>query len=373
MRGATPPPSGIRLRSPGPLRVQLEGRRVGPYLLGPQVGRGGMGVVHLATDPAGRRLAVKLLHPHLCDDPELARMFYDEARVAQLVDHPNVCRVTDFGRHGELLYLAMEHLQGAPLSEVLRQRGPLPIWMAARVVADAARGLHSAHELRDEHGQPLGLVHRDVSPQNVFVSYDGMAKVLDFGVARTRGRIASTAQGVLKGKLSYMSPEQVEELPIDRRADVWALGVILWEAIAGARLFDRGNHLDVARAVLTADVPPLRERRPGCPPELEAIVDKALQEEPMRRYASAGELADALERFLESHFAVDRSQVGLWMQIHVGPAELDAPDTDPDPTRMTPKTRARLWRARLLFAAAGALMVTVVWGCSSAFLWWALS
>lgn len=361
---------------PEPVHVELEGRRVGPYRLGPRIGRGGMGVVHTARDRHGRNVAVKLLHPHLSDDPELGRMFYDECALACLVDHPNVCRVYDFGRQGDLLYLAMEQLSGVTLGSVLEQRGALPVWLAARVISDAAHGLHAAHELTDELGNPLALVHRDVSPQNVVVGLDGLSKIVDFGVARTRSRAGSTEQGVLKGKLAYMAPEQLEELPLDRRADVWGLGVLLWESIAGERLFRRENEIDVVKAVLTADVPPLRSRRPDCPPALAAIVHRALEEEPLRRWATAADLANALDGFLAKHpMPSNTDRVSDWMCqfVEAPTVETDAFEDEPEieddatPEPVTMLHREALVAVGALAGVSGTLLgllvvLAVIWG-----------
>ncbi len=360
------------------LRLQLEGREVAGYVLGERLGRGGMGVVHAAIAPDGTRRAIKLMHPHLADDPELTRMFYDEASVAARIDDPHVCRVHDFGRQGDLLYLVMDELRGASLATVLAQRGRLPLWLAARIVAQAARGLHAAHELTDDRGRRLGVVHRDVSPQNVVLSYDGVAKVVDFGVARARGRLASTAEGILKGKLAYMSPEQIEELPLDRRSDVWGLGVILWETLAGERLFRRESHLDVVTAVLTADVPPIQARRPECPDALAAIVARALEEEPLRRFPTALALAEALEAYLddlaEGTAPSDPARVADWLCTHVDArtAETEPPPTPEEPaTAMTPRTlrsRDRDWmrsRALLGLGATGLFLLgffLALWG-----------
>ncbi len=288
-------------------------RRLGRYTLRYRVAQGGMASVYLArmrseASPAmgrfGRWVAVKTIHPHIADNPRFVTMFIDEARLAGRLDHPNLCSVFDCGNEGEVYYLAMEYLHGESLGVTARHAWgramPIAPELCARIVADAARGLHSAHELRDEEGILAGVVHRDVSPENIFVTYEGVVKVVDFGVARSRDQTDLTAAGELKGKLAYMAPELVREQSIDRRVDVWGLGVVLWEITVGRRLFRRESDSETLFAVMRDTVPPPTTLRADYPPALEAIVMRALERDTSLRYGTALELARALDAWIAS-------------------------------------------------------------------------
>ncbi len=280
--------------------------RLGRYELHFRLAAGGMATVYLARIAAQNAfekwVAVKVIHPHMATDRGYVRMFLDEARLAARMDHPNLCHVFDFGDDHGAYYLAMEYLHGETLSAVLRhaiRERPLPIAFGVRIVADAARGLHAAHELRGADGAPAGVVHRDVSPQNIFVLYDGVAKVVDFGIARSDERTTEkTRTGVVKGKLAYMAPEQLVGAPLDRRVDVFALGIVLWECTLGRRLFQRPNDAETMFAVVRAEIPSPASIAPNYPPMLERIVMRALAADPTQRYQTAGELARDLERFV---------------------------------------------------------------------------
>lgn len=285
----------------------LEGRQIGRYRLRFKIAEGGMAAVYLAQLAGAhdfeRWVAVKVIHPHHAEDEAFTRMLLDEALIASRIHHPNVCSVLDFGEQGGLVHLVMEYLEGETLSSVIRRawRGPrrFPFWLAARTVADAARGLHAAHELRDADGHSFEIVHRDVSPQNLVVLYDGHTKVIDFGIARARSNISSTKVGEVKGKIAYLAPEQLGAgAIIDRQADVWALGVVLWEATMGRRLFRATTPADTARNVVMAKVPRPTAERDDYPPELEEIVLGALERNRGARFLDAKSLADALEAFL---------------------------------------------------------------------------
>jgi serine/threonine protein kinase len=276
------------------------------YALVGEIGVGGMARVHLAylDGPGGFRkwVAIKRIHRHLASDDTFVRMFLDEARVAARISHPHVAQVFELGRHRHTYWLAMEYLHGEPLHELIcasaeRGRKALDPYLSARLIAEAAEGLHAAHELRDHDGSLLNLVHRDVSPHNIFVTYDGSAKMVDFGIATGAGRLACTRVGTLKGKLAYMSPEQIRGRPLDRRADVFALGIVLWELTTGERLFRGETELETLERVQACRVPRPTKRFPGFPPELEAILLAALQKDRGLRLRSARELSRALRRF----------------------------------------------------------------------------
>jgi eukaryotic-like serine/threonine-protein kinase len=300
-------------------------RRLGPYRLCMEVGSGGMATVYLARIERSTGLrafvALKRLRPHLLEQPTLAEMFFDEVTIASQVHHPNVCSVLDFDPESPNHYLAMEYLMGEPLSTVrdvlLRQERPDPARRAhliARVIADACEGLHAAHEQRDLNGKPLGIVHRDVSPENIFLCFDGSTKIVDFGVACAAGQKHETRVGVVKGKVSYLSPEVVQGHRPDRRADIWALGVVMWEMLTMLRLFRRDSEMETLQAVRRAEVPTPSHLCAGLPTELDAIVLRALAKNPDERFATARELGRALNRALvECGVAIGPAEVGEWM------------------------------------------------------------
>lgn len=286
-------------------------RRLGRYTLRFRIAQGGMASVYLArlssvtsSGEFARWVAVKTIHAHIASHPRFVTMFLDEARLAAQLDHPNLCSVFDFGEDEGTYYLAMEYLHGETLGVLARHVWscglPMPFELSARIVADAARGLHAAHELKLKDGAPAGVVHRDVSPENLFVTYSGATKVVDFGVARSNQQDDQTKTGELKGKLAYMAPEQIREQGLDRRVDLWALGVVLWEVTVGKRLFRREGDADTLFAVLRDEIVPPSRLRPGYPAALEAIVMKALSRTPGERFATALEMARALDAFITS-------------------------------------------------------------------------
>jgi len=296
-------------------------RRLGRFQIIGRLATGGMAEVYLALSgelPGFRTLiVVKRILPHLASNGQFIRMFLDEARLAALLDHPNVVRIIEVGHDGEEYFLAMELVQGKPLSAVLRKaarerRPPTPA-LAAYLVAQAASGLGYAHGLTDGDGQPLGVVHRDVSPQNVLVSFEGAVKLIDFGVARAFGRVAHTSPGGLKGKIEYMSPEQASAEEVDHRADVFALGVVLWEVLTGKRLFRRETELATMRAIVDDPIPRPSEVA-DVPPELEAVVMRALRKRRDARYGSAHEMALALERYAFANDGFSPQQVAGYMK-----------------------------------------------------------
>ena len=248
-----------------------------------------------------RFVAIKRLHPHLARDNEFIEMFLDEARLAARIHHPNVVPILEIGESPEGYYLVMEYIEGDTLGRILarsaqaQERVPTPI--GVRMALDALAGLHAAHELKDDDGKPLDIVHRDVSPQNILVGVDGTARITDFGVARAASRLSTTRSGQLKGKLAYMSPEQAKARgTIDRRADVFAMGTVLWELLACKRLFKGDGDADTLNRVLNEPIPTLRSIAPHVPAALESVVMKALERDRDKRYATAAEFADSLER-----------------------------------------------------------------------------
>jgi eukaryotic-like serine/threonine-protein kinase len=304
-------------RSGAPIRV------VGRYALYEEIARGGMAAVHLGRllGPAGfsRTVAIKCLHPHLAADPDFVSMFLDEARLAARIRHPNVVPTLDIVSTGGELFLVMEYVHGESLSRVLRAARTgstlVPVPLVAAVVAGSLHGLHAAHEATGESGEPLGIVHRDVSPQNILVGVDGVSRVLDFGVAKAVGRAQVTREGQIKGKMAYMAPEQVLAGEVDRRTDVYAAGVVLWEALSCQRLFQADSDGAVIAKILQADVSPPSRFVPGVPAALDAIVMRALQRKASDRFATAREMARALEAAVP---LVAPSDVGEWVEKTVG-------------------------------------------------------
>ncbi|MCC6662913.1 MAG: serine/threonine protein kinase [Polyangiaceae bacterium] len=317
---------------------------MGRYQLVDEIGVGGMARVHLARAVGvggfEKWVAVKQIHHHLADDDRFIRMFLDEARIAASISHPNVAQVFDVGRDGDAYWMAMEYLHGEALLDLMRVGDPensgtsaISIDVCAKLIADAADGLHAAHELRDAGGRPLNLIHRDVTPHNLILTYDGGVKVLDFGVAKMAHRLAMTATGTLKGKLAYMSPEQVQGATLDRRADVFALGVVLWELTVGRRLFRVENDMETLSRILTYEVPHPSGLVAEFPQELGAIVMRALERNRDARYGTAREFSRALNEYL------------LKAGVNVGASELG------DMVRRAVPVRYRAREARLLRAA----------------------
>jgi serine/threonine-protein kinase len=322
------PPSGMPVATydgrRGPSSQDDADPHCGRYRLCFELASGGMASVFLARQdgPAGfdRLVAVKRVHRWLVDEDEFIEMFLDEARIAASITHPNVCSVLDFGESRGALYLAMEYMMGEPLASIRDILAQHPEMMQGslayviRIVADAAEGLHAAHELCDDAGQPLNVVHRDVCPSNLFVTYDGNTKVVDFGIARAAGRIHKTATGVVKGHIPYMAPEQLAGEALDRRADVWALGVVLWELVAGQRLFHHTTAVQTIRAIANGPIPKLSRIRRGVPEALDALVARALCRDVRSRYPTAREMGRALTRFAFAHCEpTGLAEIAEWM------------------------------------------------------------
>jgi serine/threonine protein kinase len=279
--------------------------RLGRYDLFGEIASGGMATVYLGrmVGRAGfeRTIAVKVLHGHLATNPEFVAMFLDEARLSARIRHPNVVDVYDVDAFDGELFIVMEYVEGAALNWILRlahDRGrEVPMGFVLRVVHDMLLGLHAAHELSDTHGQTLDLVHRDVSPQNILVGADGIARVSDFGIAKAAGRIASThGHGTVKGKLRYLSPEQLKRLPsIDRRTDVFAAGIVLWECLTGEPLFAGDTEGATMALLLNGDIQAPSEIAKAVPPEVDRVCLKALERDRAERFPTAMAFADAIE------------------------------------------------------------------------------
>jgi serine/threonine-protein kinase len=313
-----------------------EPESVGRYHLYPAVARGGMATVHPArlvgAEGFTRLVAVKRLLPELASDPEFVRMFRDEARIAACIHHPNVVPVLDVVTdRGELL-LVQEYVHGVPLAQLMKtaraEARPLPIAQVIAVITSVLSGLHAAHEARDPRGRPLDIVHRDVSPQNVMLSVDGVPRLLDFGIAKARTSEHHTRDGVFKGKLAYMAPEQLRLEPIGRGVDLYAAGVLLWELLVNRRIFEGRNELGFVNAVVSGELPtlgaalaaeafarPVDEPRLSTLAELEPVVARAMARYPEDRFPTAAAMAEAL---LEVAPAATALELSAWVKAAGG-------------------------------------------------------
>lgn len=299
--------------------ARAPGSVVGRYVLHDEIASGGMAAVHLGRllGPAGfaRTVAIKRLHPEHARDPEFVAMFLDEARLAARIRHPNVVPIVDVVALAGQLFLVMEYIQGESLSRLLRAaqgRGErVPLAIGLTVLTEALYGLHAAHEAHDERGEPLSIVHRDVSPHNILVGRDGAARVLDFGIAKAASRASTTRDGKVKGKFTYMAPEQLRRGPVDRRADIFAASIVLWEVLTGERLFAAEDLAGIVARVLNETIEAPSTRVPSLSPTIDAITMKGLERDPERRYATALEMAKALEAV---GGLARPAEVGAWVE-----------------------------------------------------------
>lgn len=335
------------LRTPTPAPSCGGFASLGRYQILARLATGGMAEVYLARhgELSGFKTLVvlKKVLPHLAENPSFIAMFLDEARIASLLDHPNIVRISEVGRVGDEYFLAMELVQGKPLWTLLQHsetvKETLDHKLAALVASQAAAGLQHAHELKDQTGTSLGLVHRDISPQNILISFEGSVKLIDFGVARAMGRLNETASGKMKGKVAYMAPEQTRGEDVDARADLFSLGVVLWEMVTGRRLFRRDGEFATMRAVLEDSIDPPSRIAP-VPSDLDYIVMRALSRDRARRYQSAEEMRIDLDQFvfksggastrdlattMKRWFAVDYTQWQTAARVALDMRESDPP------------------------------------------------
>jgi eukaryotic-like serine/threonine-protein kinase len=304
-----------------------EALQLGRYSVFAELASGGMATVYLGrmSGPVGfgRTVAIKRLHPHLARDPEFVSMFLDEARLAARVQHPNVVPTLDVVTTDNELFLVLEYVKGESLGGLVRasraEGRSIPVPVVTSIAVGLLNGLHAAHEAKDEHGAPLAIVHRDVSPQNVLVGADGIARVLDFGVAKASTRLQTTRDGQIKGKIAYMAPEQIAG-NATRRSDVYSAGVVLWEALALQRLFVGENEAALLKAVIMPNIQAPSAFNPDVGPELDRIVMKALSMNPEDRFATAHEMAEALDHCMRPASA---NQVAAWLESLAG-AQLKA-------------------------------------------------
>lgn len=295
-------------------------RTVGRYVLYGELAAGGMATVHFGrlSGPVGfsRTVAIKRLHPQFAKDPEFVTMFLDEARLCGRIRHPNVVPTLDVVTTAGEIFIVMEYVSGEALSKLLKsawQKGiQIPPRIAATILSSVLHGLHAAHQTKDEHGRELGIVHRDVSPQNILVGADGVARVLDFGVAKAAGRTQTTRDGQVKGKIAYMPPEQLSGGQVTRQSDIYAASVVLWEAVAGRRLFDGETEAIVLVRAIEGKVDPPSTYRPELTPEADRVILKGLAREPADRFATAREMAMAIEQTIG---LASPSEVGEWVEL----------------------------------------------------------
>jgi serine/threonine-protein kinase len=334
------------------------GTRVGKYVIRRKLAEGGMAEIYLATfrGPGGfeKEVVIKRIRSFLATDPSFVDMFITEARVASRLNHANLVQIFDFDKHEDTYYLAMEYVRGHSLWD-LRERankmstGIAPI-LAAHIAAELARGLHYAHRLTDRTGKPLGLVHRDVTPHNVLLSYDGAVKLTDFGVAKA-GSSQSTS-GMLKGKFAYMSPEQARGDEVDAKTDIFAVGILLWEMLTDSKLFEGDSDVALLRAVQTAEISPPSSKNKNLPLQLDDIVLKALNRDPAERYPTAEALERALAQFVLGHAkSLEDTDSGAFLR-ELFPNELAASEAPRESTSSMEQTPLRE-RTAVMNGAAG--------------------
>ncbi|HEU4412724.1 MAG TPA: serine/threonine-protein kinase [Polyangiaceae bacterium] len=340
---------------------------LGKYRLLAKLGEGGMANVHLAvaSGPVGfhKLLVVKQVRTALVDEPDVLEMFFDEARLAARLNHPNVVQTLEVNATPEgWPFIAMEYLDGQPFHRILGRLGVGPTRYAnlplyVRTIAEACEGLHYAHELSDYNGAPLNIVHRDVSPHNIFVTYEGQVKLVDFGVAKAVTSAALTRTGALKGKVPYMAPEQASGAEVDRRADVFAMGVVLWNVLSDTRLWQGLSELVVLQHLVGGRIPSADEALPTAPAELRAVVNRALAVRPRDRYQTAAEMRRDLEKYLQgtgasltprevgdyiaTYFAEERASLRALVDARLREAANQGPVGEPMGTPMSrPVSRA---------------------------------
>jgi len=304
------------------------GQTIGRYEFLVPIAKGGMAAVWAArlkgTRGFAKTVAIKTMLPTLSDDPLFEQMFLDEAQLAAQIHHPNVVEIMDLGEENDVLYQVMEYVDGEALGQILwvtaKNQKRIPVEIAVRMITDACAGLHAAHELRSVDGTHMNLVHRDISPQNILVTYDGVVKIVDFGVAKAAGRTASeTTAGQIKGKAPYMSPEQALGKKIDRRTDIFAMGIVLYQVATGKHPFRGESDLATLHNILYQDVPSPRFVDPKFPRPLEAVIHKALARDPDKRFQTAAEMASALQRvFPPTQRPAQVSDVGAYLRDLMG-------------------------------------------------------
>ncbi|MCA9597099.1 MAG: serine/threonine protein kinase [Myxococcales bacterium] len=335
-------------------------RRVGRYAIFDEIAAGGMATVHFGRLIGGegftRRVAIKRMFPQFAKDPDFLAMFLDEARLSARILHPNVVQTLDVVRAGDELLIVMEYVHGESLSRLLRRarasNAPKPsLGVSLRLVLDVLSGLEAAHSAKSEAGTPLGIVHRDVSPQNLLVGADGLGRLIDFGIAKARGRMRTTPSGQVKGKLAYMAPEQMSGAAITRQSDIYAVGVLTWELLTGRRLFSGETDAQTLALALGSKVP-APSTLADVPRELDELVARALMRDPRQRFALASEMAGRIESCAA---LASTSEVRRWVAavageelsrrerrfVEIESAPLEAPETVPASAPALPEAKPR--------------------------------
>ncbi len=304
--------------------------RIGPYLLTKKIAQGGMAELFLADylreDGFRKTVAVKKVLPHLADNRDFIDMFIREARLAALLQHPNVVQIADFGKIQNAYFIAMEYVDGKNLAEIMGflKKG-LPVEMAVFLILKVSHGLQYSHARKDDKtGTPLNIVHRDISPQNILISLNGEVKLSDFGISKATSEPSLTQAGVIKGKLSYLSPEQAMGQSVNHQIDIYALGLVFYEILSGSRLYRFTTDIEAIRTIPQMTIPPIITKRPDIPQGLNDIVMKCLEKSPVKRYQTAQELGDDLLN-LKNHLGItyDASDLALFMR-----ANFEKPETE---------------------------------------------
>jgi eukaryotic-like serine/threonine-protein kinase len=291
-----------------PIHHNKPPKTLGRFEVGAKIGGGGMATVYLGRDVredgSEAFVALKVIRDELANDEQFTSMFVDEAKILARLSHPNVIQTLEYGVTGRHRFIAMELLNGRTVADVwealVDEKEKFDLGVAAWVCARVAEGLHSAHELVDETGSPLSVIHRDVNPTNIFLTHSGEVKLIDFGLARARVRVSKSADGIVKGKIPYLAPEQAHGKPIDRRIDIYALGTTLWEMVTMKRLFKRDNDIDTLKAIRDAHIPNPTDENPDFPEALWKILDRSLRRDRDERYTSAEEMRTDLDAFARS-------------------------------------------------------------------------
>jgi serine/threonine-protein kinase len=328
------------------------GVRLGEYHLLKKIAQGGMGTIYLAkrlgVGGFEKTFVIKCMLDSLADDQEVQAMFIDEARLAARLAHPNIAQIYDFGVIDGTYYIAMEHIPGEDLRAIisrLRERNvKIPIPIALRIMLDLCAGLEYAHSF-SEAGKPMGIIHRDISPANIMVSYHGTVKLLDFGIAKATSRISATRSGGLKGKLGFLSPEQINDRPLDARADVFCLGITFYLLVANRHPWRRDSEVATMHAIVNDELPDPRDFRDNIPEEVVAILTKALERDRDQRYRSAAEMSVALQLALTKIApGVGAADVASFMVTLFGQEGMDARSNIPNLVDATPTAMLRTRR-----------------------------
>ncbi len=299
----------------------MDGTKIGPYRLREKIAQGGMAELYMADyvrrDGFKRAMAVKRVLPHLAENQDFINMFIREARLAALLQHPNIVQIFDFGKIQNAYFIAMEYIDGMNLGQIMaRLKTGLPVDMAIFVAIKISLGLDYSHKRKDDDtGDPLGIVHRDISPQNILVSYQGEVKVSDFGISKANTEPSLTQAGVIKGKLSYLSPEQALGQTVDHQSDVYAMGLVLYEILAATRVYQFDSDIEAIRTIPEIAIRPINQIRPDIPDGLNHIIMKCLEKDKTTRYADARELHDDLIRLkAELQIPYDASDLSTFMR-----------------------------------------------------------